>query len=258
MARLRSLSSGERTFAGIKNLRRREEIKMHGRVDAIRIQIAKLEKEAQQARRAQNVQALMDIKRQQINLIGELRMQTLGKQQDLELTALEANLKHEMSLDQIRLKAILEADLGLTGGGSQGERAIIKIEELEEQIAQTTNPTEKRRLQEQRDLWISILKGRGSDEAIIKDIMANADDPESGLDAALSMYALPEIVKYIPAYQGTRTVAIPNQVPGTVNASFQELHSSLSRRKKKDKKGEETTPYTTEEIIGIWRQGTEV
>ena len=251
----RGVGRGQQSY--IKRMRQKEiqlnmENKISGKkqaLSALEADLASLEKQAQEARRNQNVQALMDIKRQQINLIAELRMQTGDKKDAAELALRTAELNHALKLDEIRL----EAELGLTGGGSsQGERMLSEIEKLDDLITQTTDPTEKGRLQEKRDNRVNVLQGSFSDENIIKKIMANADDPESGLETALSMYDLPVIVKYIPAYQGTRALTHPTQ--GTINGTFIELHSSLSRQKNEDT----DRFYTTEEIIGIWRQGREV
>ena len=161
----RGVGRGQQSY--IKRMRQKEiqlnmENKISGMYQALSViegNVASLEKQAQEARRNQNVQALMDIERQQIQLIAELQKQTTDSKRAAQLAVAEANLKHAHKIIEIRL----DAELGTGAGGSREERMLSEIEKLDDLITQTTDPTEKGYLQEKRDNRVNVLQGSFSD-----------------------------------------------------------------------------------------------
>jgi hypothetical protein len=151
--------------------------KISGKKQALSVikgNMASLEKQAQEARRNQNVQALMDIERQQIQLIAELQKQTTDSKRAAQLAVAEANLKHAHKIIEIRQ----EAELGGGVNSSAGERIMADIiEELSTEFLPGTriaNPNyiadEKKRANE-----ISKIRKRAAGIGVT----AAADNPES-------------------------------------------------------------------------------
>ena len=267
---------------------KREEIalnmrnKISGKKQALSVikgNMASLEKQAQEARRNQNVQALMDIERQQIQLIAELQKQTTDSKRAAQLAVAEANLKHAHKIIEIRQAA----ELGGGVNSSAGERIMADIiEELSTEFLPGTriaNPNyiadEKKRANE-----ISKIRKRAAGIGVT----AAADNPESILATEDTLDAI-EIAaergwwdalrNIMPIFDGQRkffTADFPQGAPMTFEKFYIDFkntqttkqrapdeymgNKSLKEGLNKDLKNARN--LTIEELYYIWTQAAKV
>jgi len=220
--------------------------------------MAALEKQAQEARRTQNVQALMDIKRQQIQLIGELRIQSLGKQQDAQLAVVEAELNHQYRMDQIRLE--------LEKGPNQamGIQFYNRVNEINQLLTVETDPDEIARLREEKDLIDRYSQGSSSTENSIIEIMSKADDEEEGIAKVIAAHGMDKAMYYVHGIKmkkslptgtfnrilGLKDTAQSSDATGEI--SFKEFVEAIKDLSKNKDMFEGTPPSTMEDIALLW------
>jgi len=260
----RGVGRGQQSY--IKRMRQKEiALNMRNKISgkkqalsAIEADLASLEKQAQEARRNQNVQALMDIKRQQINLIGELRLQTLGKKQDALMGALLAELNHQNRMDQIRLE--------LKKGPNQamGIQFYNRLNEIHQLLTIETDPDEITRLRQEKDLIEGISQGSSSTRNSIIGIMSKAEDEEQGIAKVIAAHGMEDAVRYVHGIKMKKSFSkgaintllglktTEELVDATGEISFEEFVEAVKALSKNKDKFKGTPPSTMEEIALLW------
>ena len=227
-------------------------------LSAVETELASLEKQAQEARRNQNVQALMDIKRQQIQLIGELRIQSLGKQQDAQLAVVEADLNHQNRMDQIRLE--------LEKGPNQamGIQFYNRVNEINQLLTIETDPDEITRLRQEKDLIESISQGSSAQLTSIRKTMSDADDEEQGIAKVIAAHGIDAAMRYVPGIEMKKSFSkgaintllglktTEELVDATGEISFKEFVEAIKGLSKNKDRFESPPPSTMEEIALLW------
>ena len=258
----RGVGRGQQSY--IKRMRQKEialnmRNKISGKKQALSVikgDMASLEKQAQEARRNQNVQALMDIKRQQIQLIGELRLQTLGKKQDAQLAVATAELNHQNRMDQIRLE--------LEKGPNQamGIQFYNRVNEINQLLTVETDPDEIARLREEKDLIDRYSQGSSSTENSIIEIMSKADDEEEGIAKVIAAHGMDKAMYYVHGIKMKKSFAkgaintllgLKNTeilIDATGEISFEEFVDAVKGLNKDQ--FESTPPSTMEDIALLW------
>ena len=241
LAVLRAQTSGKPSFAQRRTLAKRYELEAKNNAQDVRAQLAGLDKKAAEARRTNDVKALRDVKLAQLNAINSLREMSLGKGQDADLAMAEAELKHQLKLDEIRM----EAKLAKTNTGVN-QQLIDAMNDLKTRLANETDPEAKALLKSELDTYRTVVLGQKSPQAQITNALLEGNYKE-----LFSAYSVEDMQRYAPSLQGEKTIRIEGK-PAPITGTFPELYNMLVSQKKPNK----DVFYTDKEIVEIWKRGT--
>jgi hypothetical protein len=143
-----------------------------------------------------------------------------------------------MRLDEVREQARLQKN----SGGVNAEMAD-RINLLKARIANTTDPREKARLEEELSTYDTILLGQGSSKVIIEKALAEGD-----YNNLFMIKSVEEIMQHASALKGTKTITLKG-IPTPVVGTFSDLYNKLIQLSPQDRK---ERPYTPKEIVEIW------
>ena len=241
LARLVGLRSPGTAIFQKQNAAKEAEIRMKNGVDETKMELGKLEKELQEARRENNLAALRDIKARQLDAINSLNELAIKQGFDLELNQLTTMLTHEMKLDEIRM----QAELAKTNEGVN-QQLISAMNDLKTSIANETDPDAKALLESELDTYRTVVLGQKSPQSQITNALLDGNYKE-----LFSAYSAEDLQRYAPGFAGTKTIQIEGK-PNPITGTFPELYNALVSQKKPNK----DVFYTDKEIVEIWKRGT--
>lgn len=240
LALLRAQSSGKPTFAQRRTLAKLYDTQLRAGVDNTRIELGKLEKELQEARRENNLAASRDIKARQLDAISRLNELAIEQGFDLELKQLETMLTHEMRLDEIRM----QAELAQTNTGVN-QQLISAMNDLKARITNETDPDAKALLESELDTYRTVVLGQKSPQAQITTALLEGNYKE-----LFSAYSVEDMQRYAPSLQGEKTIQIEG-IPQPLTGSFPDFYNYMVSKKKPNKE----VYYTDKEIVEMWKRG---
>jgi len=284
--RTRGVGSGQQ--ATLRRLREKEialnmRQKISGKKQALSViegNMASLEKQAQEARRNQNVQALMDIERQQILLIAELQRQTLDNKHATRLAVAEAGLQHTHKMVEIRL----DAELGGGVNSSAGERIMATIIEdwSTEFIPGTRIPNPNYIAnKKKRANAISKIRNRAAGIGVTgaanspESILAKEEDTTDAIKMAAERGWWDALRNIMPIFDGQRKI-LTGDSPQGESMTFEEFYTGFKNAqttKQRAPKGymdgtgltkklnddlDKARNLTIEELYYIWTQAAKV
>ena len=241
LARLVGLRSPGTAIFQKQNAAREAEIRMRNGVDETKMELAKLEKELQEARRENNLAASRDIKARQLDAISRLNELAIEQGVDLKMQTTMKLLEHEMRLDEIRMQAALAK----TNEGVN-QQLIAAMNDLKTRIANETDPDAKALLESELDTHRTVVLGQKSPQSQITNALLNGNYKE-----LFSAYSAEDLQRYAPGFAGTKTIQIEGK-PNPITGTFPELYNTLVSQKKPNK----DVFYTDKEIVEIWKRGT--
>ena len=240
LARLVGLRSPGTAIFQKQNAAKEAEIRMKNGVDETKMELGKLEKELQEARRENNLAASRDIKARQLDAINNLNELAIKQGVDLELNQLTTMLTHEMRLDEIRMQAALAK----TNEGVN-QQLISAMNDLKTSIANETDPDAKALLESELDTYRTVVLGQKSPQAQITTALLDGNYKE-----LFSAYSVEDMQRYAPSLQGEKTIQIEG-IPQPLTGSFPDFYNYMVSKKKPNKE----VYYTDKEIVEMWKRG---
>jgi len=240
LARLIGLRSPGTAIFQKQNAAREAEIRMRNGVDDTKMELGKLEKELQEARRENNLAASRDIKARQLDAISRLNELAIEQGVDLKMQTTMKLLEHEMRLDEIRM----QAELAQTNTGVN-QQLISAMNDLKARITSETDPDAKALLESELDTYRTVVLGQKSPQAQITTALLEGNYKE-----LFSAYSVEDMQRYAPSLQGEKTIQIEG-IPQPLTGSFPDFYNYMVSKKKPNKE----VYYTDKEIVEMWKRG---
>ena len=240
LARLVGLRSPGTAIFQKQNAAREAEIRMRNGVDETKMELAKLEKELQEARRENDLAASRDIKARLLDSISRLNELAIEQGVDLKMETTMKLLEHEMRLDEIRM----QAELAKTNTGVN-QQLIDSMVAIKTKIASETDPDAKALLESELDTYRTVVLGQKSPQAQITTALLEGNYKE-----LFSAYSVEDMQRYAPSLQGEKTIQIEG-IPQPLTGSFPDFYNYMVSKKKPNKE----VYYTDKEIVEMWKRG---